>query len=44
MDTLKAWCRSLDRTDMHLIASAVATVVVWWIFIGRKKYSTKGMR
>lgn len=44
IDTVKAWAKSMDKNDLSLIVSTVLTLVVWWTFIGRNKYSTKGMR
>lgn len=44
IDTIKAWGKSMDRSDMQLIVATVLTLVTWWCFIGRRKYSTKGMR
>lgn len=44
MDTLKAWCKGMDKNDLAFIASTVLSLVVWWAFIGRKRYSVKGMR
>jgi len=35
----------MDASDKHLlIGSVLAPLVFWWLFIGRKKYSTKGMK
>jgi hypothetical protein len=33
----------LDRQDRYTLASVVAGLAVWWIFIGQKKYGFKGM-
>lgn len=44
IETVKAWCKSMDKNDMMLITSTVLTIVTWWVFIGRKRYGTKGMR
>jgi hypothetical protein len=36
--------RSLDNSDKQFfIASILIPILLWWIFTGRKKYSTKGM-
>lgn len=35
----------LDKTDRQFLATAiVAPLVAWWLLVGRKKYSLKGMR
>jgi hypothetical protein len=35
----------LDHDDRRFfVASIVAPLMVWWFFIGRKKYGMKGMR
>lgn len=34
----------LDKSDRQwLVASIIVPIVLWWLFTGRKKYSTKGM-
>jgi hypothetical protein len=34
----------IDDSDKYFfIASVFTPILVWWIFIGRKKYSVKGM-
>lgn len=38
---------SMDRSDKQMftgmVMSALATILVWWYFAGRKKYNVKGM-
>lgn len=36
---------ALDRGDKVLIASTLASLIVWWLFAGKHKYSApKGAR
>lgn len=35
---------NLDRPDKQLLASTLATLLVWWYFAGRKKYGMKGKK
>jgi hypothetical protein len=35
----------LDRNDKQFFVGAIiAPLIVWWLFVGRQKYSTKGMK
>lgn len=35
----------MDRSDKQfLVATLIAPLLVWWMFTGRRKYGTKGMR
>ena len=37
--------KGMDRSDKYLLISSVfAPLLFWWIYVGRHKYSTKGMR
>lgn len=44
MDTIKAWVKSVDSDDKRFFLSMILGLLLWWVFIGRKKYSTRGMR
>lgn len=36
--------KSLDNSDKQFfLASILVPLIIWWIFTGRRKYSTKGM-
>jgi hypothetical protein len=36
---------SLDRNDKQFfIAAILVPIIMWWVFTGRQKYGTKGMR
>lgn len=43
IETIKAWVKSLDNDDARFLISMVVGLLLWWLFIGRRKYSTKGM-
>lgn len=43
IETVKAWITSMDRNDKMFIATTLATLIAWWVFIGHKRYSTRGM-
>ncbi len=34
----------LDRNDRYTMAVVVTSALLWWHFIGSKKYGMKGMR
>lgn len=34
----------MDRDDKRMFAGIAASVVVWWYFVGRRKYGMKGMK
>lgn len=34
----------MDNGDKATFAGVAATVIVWWIFHGKNKYSMKGMK
>jgi hypothetical protein len=37
--------RHMDKGDKQFFVNAIIIpMVVWWIWIGRKKYSAKGMK
>lgn len=37
--------RHMDTNDKQwLISAIIAPIIVWWLFQGRKKYGTKGMK
>jgi hypothetical protein len=44
IETVKAWGKSLDNDDARFFISMLVGLLLWWVFIGRKRYSTKGMR
>lgn len=36
--------KHMDTSDKQFfMAAVIAPVIAWWVFIGRKKYGTKGM-
>lgn len=37
--------RGMENSDKQFfVASVIAPVIVWWIFTGRKRYATGGMK
>lgn len=37
--------KGIDKGDRaFIVGSIIAPIVVWWIYQGRQKYGTKGMR
>jgi hypothetical protein len=35
----------MDKHDKQFFVGAIlAPILVWWVYIGRKKYSAKGMK
>lgn len=36
---------NLDKQDKQFFVGAIlAPLITWWLFIGRQKYGTKGMK
>lgn len=45
MTRISSFWSGLEREDQYMFLSSVlAPIVVWWLLIGRKRYSTKGMK
>lgn len=37
--------KGIDKSDRYTLLSTVAIpIAFWWFYIGRKKYSTKGVK
>lgn len=36
--------RYMHDSDKQWLVGGVVGIVVWWIFVGRKRYSVKGMK
>lgn len=43
MNPVKVWS-GMDRSDKQMFTGIAATLVVWWAFAGKRKYSTRGMK
>lgn len=43
MNLIKVF-QSMDNSDKYTLAGLVATLSLWWVFVGRGKYGTKGKR
>ncbi len=44
MNPVNIW-KTLDKSDRYMLVSSIfVPLVVWWFYIGRTKYGTKGMR
>lgn len=41
--TVTSWWKALDRGDRYTLITTGVLLLVWWSYIGRRKYSTKGM-
>lgn len=35
---------TMDKSDKYTIAGLLASLTLWWLFVGRGKYGTKGKR
>jgi hypothetical protein len=35
--------KGMDSGDKQFIGALIGSVLAWWFFTGRKKYSVKGM-
>lgn len=44
IDTVKAWAKSVDKNDAQFLLSTLFGIALWWFFVGRKRYGTRGMR
>ena len=36
--------RTMDKSDKYTIAGLLASLILWWVFVGKGKYGTKGKR
>lgn len=45
MNTVTAWWAAIEKKDRYaLLSTVVIPAIFWWFYIGKDKYSTKGMR
>ena len=35
---------TMDKSDKYTIAGLLASLALWWFFVGRGKYGTKGKK